>query len=161
MRVTTELGYSNTMPRHRAVAITLHDDQLLVMYRRNTQEYFVFPGGGIDDGELPEQATIREMREETSIDVLIDRLLYKATHSNGDVHYFYSCVYKQGEPHIQEGTNEHADIKAGRDFYEPRWLPVERIAETTLYPIEIRDRLVSDLEHGFDANVVEFSLQSV
>jgi len=34
-----------------------------------------FPGGGVDEGETPEEACIREMKEETGLDIRITELL--------------------------------------------------------------------------------------
>ena len=40
--------------RIRAAGIVLHNDALLVMYRRKySDEYYMFPGGGVEVGELP------------------------------------------------------------------------------------------------------------
>ena len=35
----------------------------------NKEEYYDIPGGKIEEGELPEQTAIREMKEETGLDV--------------------------------------------------------------------------------------------
>lgn len=54
---------------------------------------WVFPGGGIEKGEAPEEAIIREIKEETNLDVSIKRLV--ATYTSGrflkPVH-LYECT---------------------------------------------------------------------
>ncbi len=40
-------------------------------YDRPDQNYWLTPGGGIDPGESPAQAAVREVREETGLDVLL------------------------------------------------------------------------------------------
>ncbi len=40
---------------------------LMVKHRADGEEYWVLPGGGIEDGETPEQAAVRELKEECGI----------------------------------------------------------------------------------------------
>lgn len=149
------------MPRNRAVAVVIHEDKLLVMFRKNSEEYFTFPGGGIEENETEEQATHRELYEETSIKIDIDRLIYKLDYDNGDTHYYFLSRYLSGEPRVQAGTNEYNDNQLGNDTYKPMWLPVKELPSTTLYPLKVRDRLIDDLSHGFSQNVVQFDLTAI
>ena len=149
------------MPRNRAVAVVAHDEKLLVMYRKNTREYFTFPGGGIEPNETNEQAAIREIKEETSVDIRLGKLRYELHYENGDKHYYFLAEYLAGEPHIMPGTNEHADNLSGKDTYEPRWLPLQEAAKAILYPLEVRDQLMKDLKQGYQTDVRVFDLPDV
>ena len=54
---------NKTMPQ-RAVGVIIKDNKILLMRRiKNGQEYYVFPGGGVKEGESTETAIIREIRE--------------------------------------------------------------------------------------------------
>jgi 8-oxo-dGTP pyrophosphatase MutT (NUDIX family) len=58
--------------RTRAVAILIENDSVALIERyRAGRHYFIFPGGGVDDGESVEQAVIREMEEETGLRVAV------------------------------------------------------------------------------------------
>lgn len=146
----------------RAVAIVIKDKSVLLIHRVNKDnEYYVFPGGGVEENETVEEAVIRELHEETSIEVKNLRLLYHH-HIIGDVsdsdQYFYLCDHVSGEPKLSEG-NELEENKKGTDFYEPLWYQISKLPQTLLYPLEIRDWLLEDLEKGFPERPKEATIK--
>lgn len=114
------MPHNNIMPINRAATIVIHNNELLVMFRKNQEKYYTFPGGGVESGETNEQAVTREIYEETSIRVSVSKLVYELRHSNGDVHYYFLCRYIDGTPRVQPGANEYEDNKLGRDVHLPR-----------------------------------------
>lgn len=55
--------------RHRSMALVTRDDQILMIqtYRHNCY-IWELPGGGIEPGETPEEAAVRELKEECGMD---------------------------------------------------------------------------------------------
>jgi 8-oxo-dGTP diphosphatase len=49
-------------------------DRVLLSHRRDL-DLWNLPGGGIESGELPTEAVVRETREETGLDIVIERLV--------------------------------------------------------------------------------------
>src|SRR5882672_2254732 len=56
------------------IVFSLDRSQVLLILRRDVPVW-VLPGGGIDAGESPEDASIREILEETGLSVKVDRLV--------------------------------------------------------------------------------------
>ena len=56
--------------RKRATAVILKDGKILLIKRvKPGQEYYTFPGGGVEAGESFEDAVRREVKEELCLDV--------------------------------------------------------------------------------------------
>ena len=61
-----------------ARGIILRNNEVLMVQQRVQRGaiVWVFPGGGIEKGETPEEACIREVKEETGLEVKICSLLH-------------------------------------------------------------------------------------
>ncbi len=56
-------------------AVVFDDQERILLGHRRDMDLWDLPGGGADPGELPTEATIRETKEETGLDVEVVRLL--------------------------------------------------------------------------------------
>lgn len=135
--------------RIRAVGVVLHEGKILLMFRRKDgREYYVFPGGGVEEGETNEEAVVRELREETSVDVSVGRLLYHHIYDDGSERFYYLCKYLGGEPRLEEGSSEQRKMTE-ENFYEPRWVMLVILSEFLVYPLEVRDDILQDMRIEF------------
>ncbi len=138
------------MPRHTARAIVTHNNKLLLMERwRPGKHYFSVPGGGIEPGETPEQAVVRELAEETSCVVRPVRLLYLVRFEDQTEHSVFLCDYISGEPHLPadapEAIEQHTDNR-----FKPGWVALQDLPTTPFLVWEpVKTQLLYDLEHGF------------
>ena len=60
----------------------------MVCHQTSFRTYWTFPGGGVEEGETLEQAVIREVKEETGLDVKVVRLLFEEDYDAG-ISYCY------------------------------------------------------------------------
>lgn len=85
--------------------IIIDGDSIYAMFRRrikddgSVKEYYVIPGGGINEGETLEENVKREMREEFSVEV--DILGYLGCDEGEDtVANFFACRIISGTPKL-------------------------------------------------------------
>lgn len=109
-----------------AVALIDEGNRVLISQRPKGKQLaglWEFPGGKLDAGETPEQALVRECREELGIEVCETCLapLTFASHSYDDFHLLmplYICRNWEGEIAPQEGQ-QIAWVRANRLQHYP------------------------------------------
>ncbi len=132
-------------------AVVVKDDALLVMHRNKFgEEYYTLIGGGIDVGETPEQALMREVHEETSLSLSNSRLVYveKAGDPYGD-QFIYLCNYASGAVALPAESTEARIHALGANLYEPVWLPIKKLADVSFVSEALKGALIKALAQGF------------
>lgn len=120
-------------------AVILRDGKLLMIYSMKNDEY-KFPGGGLESGESPEEALIREVREETGAVVKrIGEKIGKVKEYNrkeGDFADFFMMVsdYYDVEIESELGDQMLDDYERELEFV-PVWIgtdDAERVNRSTM-----------------------------
>ena len=104
--------------RNRSLALVVRNGKILMIHTYRFQRYiYELPGGGIEAGEMPEEAALRELKEECGLVGTIERPLNVLHRSNENTeNVFLVDVSKEQEatvgfdPKIAEG--EEQAIKA-------------------------------------------------
>ena len=121
-----------------------------VLKRKDYQEYYTFPGGGLEEGETPKGGVVREIKEEFGINVKVIKKLYEMKSEKfNQKELFYLCKYVDGEFGTGDGpefNNDPKYIDSGK--YLPEIIKKEDIEDILLLPLEIKELFIKDIENG-------------
>ncbi|MFC2025851.1 NUDIX domain-containing protein [Chloroflexota bacterium] len=114
------------MPRHTRYqgAIVRDHSVLLLRHRHHAsgRTYWVFPGGGLDEGETEEQCVTREMKEETDLEVLVERLLFEEPYDpNGGYKWRMTFLCHPVAGDAKPGYEPEEEASAEYSISEVRW----------------------------------------
>lgn len=107
--------------------IIIENDYVYLMFRRRIKEngemkeYYVIPGGGINENETLEENVKREVKEEFSVDVKINGYIGK-DESEETIANFFSCSIISGTPKL---GGEELDRCTENNYYEVRKVKIE------------------------------------
>jgi ADP-ribose pyrophosphatase YjhB (NUDIX family) len=138
-------------------AIIFKDNHILVMKRNKFgKEYYTLPGGGVDLGETPDQALIREMQEETGLSLGVARPVFieQAGEPYG-VQYVFLVDYIDGDPKLHPDSDEAAISAMGKNTYEPMWLPISQLTSIPFVSPRLQQALQQGITQGFPDKVTE------
>ncbi len=94
--------------------------------------YWTLPGGGVDHGEDPWETAVREVHEETGLDVVVGRIIevttthWAGTREDGisedyhGVHLVFEAELTEASQHIEPHVTEEDSSTA-----VARWVPIE------------------------------------
>ncbi|MFF5473367.1 NUDIX hydrolase [Streptomyces achromogenes] len=118
---------TTTKPGISAAIITSGDRVLMVRRRVKEGELsWQFPAGGIEDGETPEEAAVRETLEETGLKVEAVSLIGQRVHpKTGREMSYTACRVVDGEAHVAD--EDELDAVA--------WVALAEIPEYVPYPL--------------------------
>ena len=76
----------------RCQGVIFKGNRILVLRQYNyerKEEYWMLPGGGLEKGETEKECIIREMKEETNLDVEVNGILFDEPGNGKDVYQRY------------------------------------------------------------------------
>lgn len=74
----------------------------MVLHKTIERTYWTLPGGGCEDDEIIEQTAVREVKEETGLDVEIEKLLFEEEYVGGTSYcYLAKLKSERTEPNLE------------------------------------------------------------
>jgi 8-oxo-dGTP pyrophosphatase MutT (NUDIX family) len=132
--------------RLRAAAIILSaEGQVALIERvRDGRVYYVFPGGGVEAGESPVGAMVREAYEELGVHVEAICLLAIVLRPE-EMQYYYLAPILSGEFGSGQGAEMLGKGPPANGTYRAVWQPLDRLHSLDGWPRPLLDRLADIL----------------
>lgn len=130
--------------KQRCRCIMFLGGKLALMHRiKKGREYYVYPGGGLEENESLEECVIREVKEEFGVDVRVMKKIYEYI-SNHSIQHYYLFEYIKGEFGTGEGDGEEF-VSAEKGTYSPELININDLALINLMPPKLTSALITDL----------------
>jgi 8-oxo-dGTP diphosphatase len=138
-----------TIPTTRISVVVLNRDGeiLLVRHKKGNQRYWVLPGGRLEYGETFEECAMREVKEETGLEVEMERFLYLSEAIAPDRSRHIVNIFIKAK--VVGGTMKLGDepVLAGVEFVR-----LEELAQMTLFP-PVSDEIVESLSSNSNKGI--------
>ena len=112
-----------------AAAVFCENGRILATQRGygKYKDWWEFPGGKIEPGETPEEALVREIREELACEIRIESFLMTAEYDYPDFHLSMDCfICHEAGGRMTFLEHEAARWVAPEEFADLRWLPADK-----------------------------------
>lgn len=92
----------------------------------NFKDWWEFPGGKIENGETPEEAIVREIKEELNTSIVVDKYLTTVDYDYPEFHLTMDCFWcSVVEGHLQLLEHEAAKWLPLNELRQINWLPAD------------------------------------
>ncbi|HJF33499.1 MAG TPA: NUDIX domain-containing protein [Sporosarcina psychrophila] len=127
--------------RNRGSSVLIEKNKVALIKRvKENCVYYVFPGGGIEEGETPEEATERETFEELGVKIKIKEHVCSVDFIG--TQYFYLADIVGGTFGTGSGE-EFTDLNLDRGTYQPLWMEIKNLSSLDVRPREVTEKIQS------------------
>ncbi len=137
--------------RIRVGVVLIEDGKILLtkMYRENSEDIYVLPGGGIEQKENLIEGAIREVKEETNLDAEIIKTLYLKTLFTEDNNNTLEIIFlgKITGGNLQKGFDP--EDKGANVLKEVVFENLNTLKEINFHPKQLKTLLIEDWKIDF------------
>ncbi len=131
----------------RPCGILIEKGKVLCILCKYDEEFYLFPGGGLEPGETIGEGVEREFFEETGLKVKAKKMVYvndwiKDRKTNTRVLNVFFLVQRTGGK-ISLGEKDDGKVK------KVKWIPLKEFKKIDFRPKYLAKRLESDFKKGF------------
>jgi 8-oxo-dGTP pyrophosphatase MutT (NUDIX family) len=144
--------------RIRAGIVLIEDNKVALIERhRAGLHYFVFPGGGVHEGESPEQAAIRETMEELGLQVAIKHKVAEVHLGRKSRQVYFLVEQTGGEFGTGAGeeftASDPDDPEEGNSF--PIWMPINELPQhEKIFPVDVAKLVLKSQTDGWPEELI-------
>ena len=140
----------------RVIVLDNKNRMLIVRQHHEGRDIWMVPGGSIEDGEYGIQAAVREIKEETGLDIEVDRLLWHVEEVSQRGQRFVSIYLAFPlDPDAEPVLGSDPELGDNQVLREVRYMSREEIKELdNFYPEPLRGEfwtMLNDGELDYDA----------
>ncbi|MEW6285861.1 MAG: NUDIX domain-containing protein [Chloroflexota bacterium] len=150
--------------RIRAGIVLVEDGKVALIERhRAGLDYYVFPGGGVDEGETPEQAAVREAKEELGVDVVVKKKVAEIHFElSTQIYFLVERIGGEFGTGVGEEFTDADPDNPEEGIYIPIWMPLEELRRhDNVYPAGVKELLLKAQTDGWSEEAVIIVEKSV
>jgi len=134
------------MKKRRCVrGIIYKNDEIFFIHRiKDNDEYYVFPGGGIEPGETELEGLKREAMEEIGAIIEPIKTIY-VIEQEDRIEKFILCKYISGNFEDANGPEWNSDEYKSHGSYEQTLIKINDLKNYNIVPEKIRKQFFKDL----------------
>jgi len=124
-------------------AAIINGNKILLIHRfREGEEYFVLPGGHVEPGESEKETLLREIKEETNLDIKIDKKLWSLKSPyNKSLHHFFLVTKFSGE---MELGGPELKKNSKNNTYILEWHDLKEISILRMIPEPLKEKMIEE-----------------
>ena len=137
--------------RTRAAGIVIADSRVALIKRdrnRRGKAYYIYPGGGVEKGESPEETAAREVLEETGLEIEVERLVAVVNRFGNEQFHFLARIIG-GRLGTGTGPEMTGSYSPESGTYEAVWMEIGDLLVNPVYPPCVGELIVEASVSGW------------